>query len=198
MATENKKDSKNVVDEEMEAKARPSQVEGEDEDIHEEEESVLAPQDPDQELEELRESVQSSSASVPIERTTERSPRSGSSQHGRRVESAAELFEDEIVQRANRDQVRLRPYLTGKIIVEIEDKKKKYLFDWSADAVKCGATNENESDCKISITEEHLLKIAAGDLNPQLAMLSDKVKVKGQLSLAIYIFNLIAPRAYLH
>ena len=81
---------------------------------------------------------------------------------------------------------------------EIEDRKEKYLFDWSAEGIKSSRTEAAESDCKITLSEDNLLRIAWGDLNPQLAMLSDKVKVTGQLSLAIYVFNLIAPRGFLH
>jgi hypothetical protein len=49
-------------------------------------------------------------------------------------------------------------------------------------------------DCVIRINQTNLLKIAAGDLNPQVAMLSSKIKVSGRASLAIYFFNLVAPR----
>lgn len=121
-----------------------------------------------------------------------------SSDRNRRVDSAAELFEDDIFQRAQRDQAKLRPYLTGKVVFDIEDKKAKWIFDWSSDKLRVSKYDKEESDCVIQISEENLLKIAWGSLNPQLAMLSDKVKVSGKLSLAIYIFNLIAPRNFLH
>jgi putative sterol carrier protein len=170
--------------------------------VSDEEESVLTPQDPDIELDELRASVQDDSDdSEDVEQidksaNLERTPSTQSSNRGRRIDSAEGLLGEEIVHRANREQTKLRPYLTGKIQIDIIDKKQKYLFDWSSDVVSCQKNeNGNTSDCSITLTEDNLLRIASGDLNPQLAMLSDKIKVSGKLNLAIYWFNLIAPKS---
>jgi putative sterol carrier protein len=38
------------------------------------------------------------------------------------------------------------------------------------------------------------MAVRSGDLNPQVAMLADKIKVKGKIGPAVYLFNLIAPR----
>jgi putative sterol carrier protein len=48
-------------------------------------------------------------------------------------------------------------------------------------------------DCVISIHEQVLLRIANGELNPQVTMLSDRLKIDGQAALGVYFFNLIAP-----
>jgi putative sterol carrier protein len=49
-------------------------------------------------------------------------------------------------------------------------------------------------DSIISLTEQNLMAVRSGDLNPQVAMLADKIKVKGKIGPAVYLFNLIAPR----
>ena len=49
-------------------------------------------------------------------------------------------------------------------------------------------------DSVISLTEQNLMAVRSGDLNPQVAMLADKIKVKGKIGPAVYLFNLIAPR----
>ena len=51
-----------------------------------------------------------------------------------------------------------------------------------------------ELDCYISLNDRDVYRIYRGDLNPQIAMLSDKIEVGGKLSFAVYFFNLIAPR----
>jgi hypothetical protein len=56
------------------------------------------------------------------------------------------------------------------------------------------STSTAAVDCTIQLSEHTLLRIAAGELNAQVAMISDKVKVRGTSGLAVYFFNLIAPR----
>lgn len=109
--------------------------------------------------------------------------------------SAKELLLDEVRARALRAvNPKLRSHLTGRVIVQTDNDHKRYLFDWSSEQVTVEETDAQEAECIINVTEDSLLKIAAGDLNPQIGMLCDKIKVKGQLGMAIYFFNLVAPR----
>jgi putative sterol carrier protein len=47
------------------------------------------------------------------------------------------------------------------------------------------------------MSEDHLKRIWQGELNPQIAMLSEKIRVEGRKAVAIYLFNLIAPPGHL-
>jgi putative sterol carrier protein len=49
-------------------------------------------------------------------------------------------------------------------------------------------------DCILTLDSRSLQEIASGNLNPQLAMLAGKIRVEGKSNLAVYLFNLIAPR----
>lgn len=107
--------------------------------------------------------------------------------------NARELMTDELRLRAEESSERLRACLTGSIIVKLRERGEKYLFDWSSTQPRAEATDQTTGDCVITLSENNLLRIATGELNPQIGMLSDKISVEGKLSLAIYFFNLIAP-----
>lgn len=123
--------------------------------------------------------------------------RSDGPERGRRFTNARELLTEELGQRVQRANSRLRSNLTGSIVFEL-DGRDKYIFDWSTEALNIGPTDSDKADCVIKISEDNLMKVASGDLNPQVGMLSDKIFVSGRLGLAIYIFNLIAPRGFMH
>ncbi len=50
-------------------------------------------------------------------------------------------------------------------------------------------------DTVICLSERSVMAIRSGDLNPQVGMLTDKIRVSGQIAPAVYIFNVIAPRS---
>jgi putative sterol carrier protein len=109
--------------------------------------------------------------------------------------TAEELLTTVITSAAQRDQVKLRPYLNGKIVFEITDSGKNYVFDWSEEKLRTAAIAKPDSeanvDCFITLNENTLFKICSGDLNPQIAMLSNKINIKGKVAYAVYLFNLL-------
>jgi len=134
--------------------------------------------------------------------------------------SIQELFGSEIPQRASYADAKLRQQLSGTVLVKVTSypdrragpdrsergasergasdrrgsSEQRFLFDWTGDAAICAASEATTADCVISVSETNLMRIAQGDLNAQISMLSDKVRVDGQASLAIYFFNLVAPQ----
>ena len=105
-----------------------------------------------------------------------------------------ELLLEDLPSRVSYANERLRSQLTGKILISVTDKKESYLFDWSGDKLKIEkGGDEKKAECKISISEVNLLRISRDELNPQVAMLSEKINVEGTASLALYFFNLITP-----
>jgi putative sterol carrier protein len=107
--------------------------------------------------------------------------------------NARELMTEELRMRAEESSERLRACLTGSIIVKLRERGEKYLFDWSSTQPRAEVTDQTTGDCVITLSENNLLRVATGELNPQIGMLSDKIAVEGKLSLAVYFFNLIAP-----
>ena len=122
-------------------------------------------------------------------------PERGRAQEPRRPApvSVQELLGDSLLARARAADAKLRAQLMGSILLRFTNSGQRYLFDWSGDEPQAGPSDRESVDCIINLSEQTLLRIASGDLNPQIAMLSDKVNVKGRLSLAIYWFNLIVP-----
>lgn len=113
----------------------------------------------------------------------------------RRPQSSRELLEEQLLNRASRADSKLRAQLTGKLSIRITDKQESYLFDWTANPAKIEkGVDGSGADCSIAISDDNLLRIASGDLNPQIAMLSGKIAVAGRSGLAVYFFNLIAPK----
>ena len=111
------------------------------------------------------------------------------------ISSAEELLLRELLERAKRANQRLRQYLEGVLVIDVLNLGKKFVCDWTGPELKTAPATSDAADCTIHLNEEHLLSVASGDLNPQVAMLSDKIKIEGKSGLAVYFFNLIAPRA---
>lgn len=128
------------------------------------------------------------------------------------IQNGRDVMCEELPDRAQRAGLRLKPYLTTRIIIELSNSGERYLFDWREDAPKVSPvprevsvtteeitadtpTDKLSVDAYIVLSEQHLMAIRSGDLNPQVGMLTEKIKVKGKVSPAVYIFNLIAPRS---
>ena len=111
----------------------------------------------------------------------------------RSFRNARDLLVDELYKRAQRANPKLRAQLLGSVLVQINGSKERFLLDWGSEDLRVEATDREHADCIIRISEDNLMKIAHGDLNPQIGMLSDKIHLQGSLNLAVYFFNLIAP-----
>lgn len=122
------------------------------------------------------------------------------------IQNGRDVLCEELPNRAARAKLRLKPHLTCVLALEITSSGEKFIFDWKGDEPKVApasgsltinAESPGEAtvvDAIISLTEQNLMAVRSGDLNPQVAMLADKIKVKGKVGPAVYLFNLIAPR----
>ena len=122
------------------------------------------------------------------------------------IQNGRDVLCEELPNRATRAKLRLKPHLTCVLAVEITSSGEKFIFDWKGEEPKVapasgGITINAESpgdatvvESIISLTEQNLMAVRSGDLNPQVAMLADKIRVKGKVGPAVYLFNLIAPR----
>lgn len=84
---------------------------------------------------------------------------------------------------------KLRTHLAGTIAITLRDTGKNLTFDGRTGKFLEGGA----SDCQIDTTARHLEEISNGYLNPQIAMLTEKIGVSGDVSLAVYFFNLLCP-----
>ena len=108
-----------------------------------------------------------------------------------------ELLSMTIPARAAIADMRLRSNLTGTTEVVLNENSERYVYDWSSEPLKFRQESGPKSgsvDCSIHLNGSALMRIASGDLNPQVAMLSDKIRVEGKAGFAIYFFNLVASR----
>lgn len=114
----------------------------------------------------------------------------------RRPTNAREVLTQFVPNRSERADEKLRSHLIGKIAIKIDGTSDEYLFELIKGRAQVQEGSGNTSDCTIRISEQNLMRVVAGELNPQIAMLSGKIKVDGKAELAIYFFNLVAPRAH--
>ena len=126
--------------------------------------------------------------------------RGASSGDRKRASSAKELLLSQVTTRAQSANARLRENLAGSVLIRIKGAnpaqdqiKERYIFDWKGETSSVVTTDSDSAECVVTISELILLKINSGEINPQVAMLSDKIQVSGKISLAIYFFNLIVP-----
>jgi hypothetical protein len=122
------------------------------------------------------------------------------------IQNARDVICEELPARAQRAKLRLRPQLTGAFVIEIANTGEKFLFDWRGEEAKvtpvsgpvdlaaADNTDPSKVDSIISISDQHMMAVRSGDLNPQVAMLADKIRVQGKIGPAVYLFNLVAPR----
>ena len=128
------------------------------------------------------------------------------------IQNGRDVLCEELPDRALRAKLRLKPYLSGAMAVELTNSGERFLFDWRNDDPKVTPLSKESTvrvgegvtvgegggpsfvDCIISLSEQNLMAIRSGDLNPQVAMLADKIKVAGKVGPAVYLFNLVAPR----
>lgn len=129
------------------------------------------------------------------------------------IETARDVVCEELPDRAQRAAVRLKPFLTGTVVFDFINSGERFVFDWRSDVpstkqlpkvvtITCDETQgyvSTESainvDSVVSISESNLMAVRSGSLNPQVGMLTEKIRVKGKVGPAVYIFNVIAPRS---
>lgn len=53
------------------------------------------------------------------------------------------------------------------------------------------AEEDKDADCTITITPENFTKLITGDLNPMMAVMTGKVKIKGDMGVAMKLQSLL-------
>ncbi len=87
-----------------------------------------------------------------------------------------------------RGQVSKAPSI-GKTLKFQIDEGQVYL-DMTGDSPQ--VTNEDrEADCTISLSTENLMKLRDGKLNPMMAVMTGKVKIKGDMGVAMKLKDLM-------
>lgn len=184
-----------VENEEIAASEAVNEID-ENEDEGAEEENATPVINPEDELDEIynRSSGElEEGEAASSEASTARAPAGRTRSRGA-VNSARQLILEDVQERVQIANERLRANLLGSLLIEVSDKKERYLLDWKepvARVTQLDKDNNPGADCSLKISERDLLRIANGELNPQVAMLSDKVQGQGKLGLAVYFFNLV-------
>jgi acyl-CoA dehydrogenase len=54
------------------------------------------------------------------------------------------------------------------------------------------STQDADADCTISVSEENFQKLISGKLNPMMAVMSGKIKIKGDMGLAMKLQGMLS------
>lgn len=100
------------------------------------------------------------------------------------------LFVGFIQRKANSVEERLKRQLRGVIRIKVRDKDKIFIFDGSQTTFEVTAGDRPTVDAEIEISTREIESILNKRLNVQIAMLSGRIKVSGNVGLTIYFFNL--------
>lgn len=92
------------------------------------------------------------------------------------------IFEDIKKQAPN-----LKPF-GAKLKFVVDDSS--ILIDGSGDTNEVRMSDE-EADCTITASSETIVKMRNGDLNPMMAVMTGKIKIKGDMTLAMKLQSLI-------
>lgn len=77
----------------------------------------------------------------------------------------------------------------GAVIKFVLDDKP-ILIDGTGDT-NTVSEEDNEADCTIITSAETIAKLKSGDLNPMMAVMSGKIKIKGDMGLAMKLQSLL-------
>jgi len=119
---------------------------------------------------------------------------------GAKIKSAKDFFERGIPLKTDGSMDRLQKLIPGKIYISFSDLKQSYSFQWIEGKEKVENSlpfivpDVAPADCRLVLNDRTFMAVYEGNLNPQVAMLTNKIAVEGNSSLAVYFFNLVAPR----
>ncbi|WNF36774.1 SCP2 sterol-binding domain-containing protein [Bacillaceae bacterium IKA-2] len=71
------------------------------------------------------------------------------------------------------------------------DEEGSYQVIIRDDQVQIFDEEKEEPDCTLTLSAENLLKLIAGKLNPTVAYMSGKLKIKGELGLALKLQSIL-------
>jgi len=87
------------------------------------------------------------------------------------------------------EQAKSMDPIGGKVKFVIDDKA--VLIDGSG-AENTISMSDDDADCTISTSMETLLKMKSGDLNPMMAVMGGKVKISGDMGLAMKLQGMMS------
>ncbi|MCB0353015.1 MAG: SCP2 sterol-binding domain-containing protein [Bdellovibrionales bacterium] len=107
--------------------------------------------------------------------------------------SLDELFSENLENFSFRMNPNLSAHLAGDILIDFRENGRSFAVSVSGTSVSSKELGKGKSgtfDCEIAVSERDFLDLVNGNLNPQVAMLSERVQVTGRLDAAVYLFNL--------
>ncbi len=109
------------------------------------------------------------------------------------VSSAKEFFNTEILYRFDILEDAERKKLTGKYLVElVGDASEAWSVELDND-LEIVNKKIDDAEVTLKVSERDFVLLVNGDLNPQLAFLSEKVKTSGSLDKALSFQSILAP-----
>ncbi len=98
------------------------------------------------------------------------------------------MIDQQVIDQFNKAAANAAP-IGGTIKFVLDDKA--LIIDGTGDT-NTVSTEDGEADCTITTSLETLMKLRSGDLNPMMAVMGGKVKIKGDMGLAMKLQSLLS------
>ncbi len=95
---------------------------------------------------------------------------------------------EQVIEKFNESASRVAPI--GATIKFLLDDQSVFI-DGTGDANVVSGDNK-DADCTISMSMEDLMKLQKGELNPMMAVMSGKIKIQGDMGLAMKLQSLLS------
>jgi putative sterol carrier protein len=104
--------------------------------------------------------------------------------------SSTEIFTSVIGPKLNDNQEKVKS-IGAVYEFNITDEDKTWTIDLTKDSDFVSEGSTGNSQCQVSISSEHLQDILNKKLNPQMAFMTGKLKVKGDMGLGLKLGTIL-------
>lgn len=106
-------------------------------------------------------------------------------------QTAKEIFEEKITNKLKQEPAKARAIGTLVVFHIIGANTSDWILDCSKDPAEVKMGTQEGARVEVTMSEDDFVKLANGALNPQMAFLGGKLKVKGDMGLAIKLGQIL-------
>lgn len=104
--------------------------------------------------------------------------------------SAAEIFKEKVTKKISENTEKVKKINSIYEFI-ITDEEKTFTVDLTKDADFVTEGSTGQAKCVVSIKSEDLIALLEKKLNPQMAFMTGKIKIKGDMGLALKLGSIL-------
>ncbi len=106
-------------------------------------------------------------------------------------QTAKEIFEEKITNKLKKEPAKAKAIGALVVFHITGNNTSDWVLDCSKEPAEVKMGSQEGAKVEVTMTEEDFVKLANGSLNPQMAFLGGKLKVKGDMGLAIKLGQIL-------